>query len=335
MIHRNEEAVDILETACNMLDWHVFACYGINTDGVCTCNCGTECSSPGKHPATPNGFKDAVSHQDAVRHIRLFGNDRNVAIACQRSRILVVDIDPRNCGHLSFESLKQLTNLPDLDTVEALTGNYFVDGIHIRGRHLYFEVPENASFVTQLPAFRGIDFKHNGYVIAPPSMHFTGVSYEWVDGHSPEEIQLLPLPEALASLLKTVEYPNRSLQESVSPEKLDALNAQPFGDTARTALSNLVDEIRTTQEGQRNNQTFKSAAKVASWAAAGSVPLGEALDEVAQASIETGLSQKEVIDTIIRAVPYGFADPQVAYSYEPWMDQVAKSLSNRRGPSLH
>lgn len=334
MTHTHEEAVEILETACNMLDWHVFPCYGISNSGTCTCPMGSECASPGKHPASPNGFKDAVSHQDAARHIRLYGNDRNVGISCRPSRILVVDIDPRHGGHLSFESLRQLTHLPELNTVEALTGNYFVDDIYMRGRHIYFEVPDNASYVTKLPEFPGIDFKHNGYVIAPPSIHFTGITYEWVAGHSPEELPIQPLPSELASLLNTEDRPNRTIQASMSPQELEALNSQPFGATARTALTELVEEIRATPEGQRNNQTFKSAAKVASWAAAGSVPFSESLNEVAQACIETGLSEKEVIDTIVRAVPYGLSNPREAHTFEPWMYEVAKSLSPQGGSTL-
>lgn len=334
MIRTEEESVEILETACNILDWHVFACYGINSSGVCNCAAGAECRNPGKHPATPNGFKDAVSYQDAARHIRLYGNERNVGIACKPSCILVLDIDPRHCGHLSFESLRQLTHLPDLNTVEALTGNYLVDGMYVRGRHLYFEVPADSTFLSKLPEFPGIDFKHNGYVITPPSIHVTGVSYEWVEGRSPEDIPLQPLPAELASLLKTEAHTSYSSFGPISPEKLEALNAQTYAPTARTALSNLVDEIRATPKGDRNNQTFRSATKVASWAAAGSVPFSEALDEVAQACIDTGLSSQEVIGTIIRAVPHGFSNPQMASAFEPWMYDVAMSLSNQEGPSI-
>lgn len=51
----------------------------------------------------------------------LYGPRRNVGIACKISNILVIDIDPRNGGHHSFEQLKELTQLPTIDTVEALT----------------------------------------------------------------------------------------------------------------------------------------------------------------------------------------------------------------------
>ena len=73
--------------------------------------------------------------------------------------------------------------------------------------------------------------------------------------------------------------------------------------------------------------------KVASWAAAGTVPLSEALNAVTAACIETGLSEQEVVQTVIRAVPYGLANPQQAYAYEPWMDEVARGLSGAGGGS--
>lgn len=327
MIKTSNQAIDVLEAACNLLDWHVFACYGIENSWTCNCRVGSACTNPGKHPANKNGFKEAVSHQDAVKHIMFYGPRRNVGIACKISNILVIDIDPRNGGHHSFEQLKELTQLPTIDTVEALTGNYLVDGIFLRGRHVYFQVPKNYSFVTNLKAFPGIDFKHNGYVVAPPSMHATGVSYEWVEGRSPEEIPLHPLPHALMELLAVEEYPNRSLQESITQDEFDALNEQNFGPTAQTALKNLVDELRNTREGSRNNQTFLAAVTVASWAAGGTVPLSESLDAVVEAAMETGLPAQEVIDTVVRAIPRGLANPQQAWAFEPWMEEAARAMA--------
>ena len=45
--------------------WPVFPCHGI-AGGRCTCG-KADCSSPGKHPATAHGWKDASSDEQVIR----------------------------------------------------------------------------------------------------------------------------------------------------------------------------------------------------------------------------------------------------------------------------
>ena len=44
------------------LGWPVFPLYSANCDGECTCG-NDQCSSPGKHPMTSHGLKDASTDE--------------------------------------------------------------------------------------------------------------------------------------------------------------------------------------------------------------------------------------------------------------------------------
>src|SRR4029453_17561451 len=102
------------------------------------------------------------------------------------SDLVVVDVDPRHGGDESLEKLERehgaLTK-----TVECRTGG--------GGRHLYFTHP--GGFIgNKVGLAPGIDIRADGgYVVAPPSLHASGVRYAWVAGRAPESIGIAPLPD--------------------------------------------------------------------------------------------------------------------------------------------
>jgi len=115
--------------------------------------------------------------------------DANVAIVTgEVSAIVVLDVDERHGGALSLAELDiELGPIPS--TVEVATGG--------GGRHLYFRHPGGR--VSNRVGLRpGIDLRGDGgCVVAPPSVHPSGGRYAWVLGHSPEEVELAPLPSWL------------------------------------------------------------------------------------------------------------------------------------------
>jgi len=136
------------------------------------CSCGKrDCHSPGKHPLTPRGFKDASTDEAQVIEWWTTHPFANIGIPTgEASEFLVVDCDPRHGGPAERgELIQQFGPIPD--TAEVITGG--------GGRHFYFRygggaVPKNLA--------EGIDLKGDGgYVVAPPSMHASGKRYE-VDG---------------------------------------------------------------------------------------------------------------------------------------------------------
>ena len=104
------------------------------------------------------------------------------------SNLVVLDIDVRNGGEVSFDRLSQVHG-PVPETVESRTGG--------GGRHLYFRHPgtecrNRAGFEP------GLDIRGDGgVIIVPPSIHPSGKPYVWRKGHAPGEIPIAHLPDWL------------------------------------------------------------------------------------------------------------------------------------------
>ncbi len=96
------------------------------------------------------------------------------------SKLMVVDIDPRNGGNESFEALIAKHG-PLPRTAEQFTGG--------GGRHIVFRHP-GVKLARELAP--GIDLKaEGGYIIAAPSIHESGKRYVW-DGMQGEAALLSP-----------------------------------------------------------------------------------------------------------------------------------------------
>ena len=140
----------------------VFPCHGI-VDGRCTCG-RPDCGSPGKHPRTAHGVKDATTNQAQIARWGELWLNSNVGIATgAASGLVVIDVD----GPAGEAALREL-NLLLPETAEVKTG---------RGRHLYYAAPGGAPSKTFGPT---LSVRGDGlYVIAPPSLHISGRRYEW------------------------------------------------------------------------------------------------------------------------------------------------------------
>lgn len=167
--------------------WRVFPVYEIRARGT-QCACGKKsCASPGKHPRTPNGCKDASADADAVRAWWRRWPDASIAIATGAG-LAVVDVDPAHGGNDTMEDLRRaLGKLPD--SVEVLTGG--------GGRHVYLAVDPSTPIrcsAGQLGV--GVDIRGDGgYVVAPPSLHVSGRRYAWEASSDPADgIEIAPLP---------------------------------------------------------------------------------------------------------------------------------------------
>ncbi len=173
------------------------------------CTCGkSDCSSPGKHPTTANGVKDASGDEADIRRWFSNGIAFNIGIATgSASGLVVLDIDPKNGGD---ESIKQFTIPP---TLEVVTGS--------GGKHFYFALPENTEIRnSQGKLAAGIDVRgENGYVVAPPSIHASGNEYRWaVD---PRAVRPVPWPKELRienAKLRNEDLPATKQDDEIIPE---------------------------------------------------------------------------------------------------------------------
>jgi uncharacterized protein YdaU (DUF1376 family) len=205
--------------------WQVFPLHGIISTG-CTCG-SSRCDSPGKHPRSRHGMKDATTDQSQIRKWWNQWPDANIGVRTgSESNLAVIDIDnaAEKNGQSNFDDLVALHGeIPPTLTVR--TG---------RGEHLYFQCPGTSVKCSASRLAAGVDVRADGgYVVAPPSMHISGRRYEWEN----ESCSVADLPEWLLSLLQ-----DRSIKSAGADE--GAENGETDG----------------IQEGMRNDSLFRMAS---------------------------------------------------------------------------
>ncbi len=196
--------------------WKILPCYGI-IGGRCTCgSTHPEPKDVGKHPSIPEWNTRSTSDLEVVSNWWANSPDNNIGVHCQASGFFVIDIDPRAGGPDSFEKFESLVEGALPPTVEAITGNYSYKGGEARGRHLFYRCDDNEALVGNLnkSGLKGIDIKHNGYVLIAPSRHASGNCYEWVPGKAPWEIEMAQAPEELMAVLRKRARRTTSLGEA-------------------------------------------------------------------------------------------------------------------------
>ena len=140
--------------------------YGIGEDGFCTCRKGEDCPSPGKHPRTKNGVKDASIDRDQITAWWRQWRDANIGWRMGQnghgSKVLVtVDID-LPAGPDSVETLYDEGKLfPPTLTQHTGSG----------GAHYVYEVPGNQPVPNVVGLREGIDIKgDDAYIVVAPSV---------------------------------------------------------------------------------------------------------------------------------------------------------------------
>jgi hypothetical protein len=171
-----------------------------------------------KHPAVKNWQN--VATDDLVQVFQWWeGPHRgaNVALVCNPSDLVVLDVDPRNGGDDTFaEAERALGRLPH--TVSAVTGG--------GGAHYYFIHPGGP---LRGKLGDGLDVKDHGYVLLSPSVHpDTGRPYEW-DEH-PDETEVAHLPRDWVDALEVTmrRMPERDPSAPASNDPLRRIPAAQY-----------------------------------------------------------------------------------------------------------
>lgn len=152
-----------------------------------------------KEPLTTNGFKDATTDPAKINAWLSQWPNANWAIATGPSGLLVIDVDPKNGGDVSWNELVDVHGPSLVDSVRVRTGG---DGLHV-----YFQRPpanghgDLGNTVSHIAP--GIDTRGaGGYVVAPPSIHPNGKPYTWATDHAFNDVDVKPLPKPLLELLQ-------------------------------------------------------------------------------------------------------------------------------------
>lgn len=210
------------------LGWHVFPCHHIEAG---RCSCGDDkCTSPGKHPRTRNGVKDATNDLNTIRAWWQQYPNANWALACGRvSDVVVIDIDPRKGGFESFEDYEQGRR------DEGSFGKTLISNTGGGGRHIFLKYPEDVTVGNRVNWLPGVDIRSdNGYVILPQGTHITGGVYEWA---------------------------NWGTSVSVAPNDFIKSVANGTGGLSFSSLGNTDDLLESLEEGSRDDTIFRLACR--------------------------------------------------------------------------
>lgn len=150
---------------------------------------------------TPRDFNwPKVAYESAAIVRECIASNCNVGVRLRADQ-LVLDVDPRNGGDVSFKKLCATIGLDPCLYPTVNTGG--------GGQHLHMTKPAGLVIVGTHPDYPGVEFKSVGcQVVAASSIHpDTLRHYEWdpfID------VRLAEAPEAPAALLELVERPERN-----------------------------------------------------------------------------------------------------------------------------
>ena len=221
-----------------------------------------------KEPATAHGFQDASTDPAAVDGWWCRWPEANIGVDCGRTGIYVIDLDGPD-GAATWRELSQRNDCPVTLTVATA-----------HGHHLWYRSPAGQRMPNTAKRLGpGIDTRGaGGYVLAPPSVHPTGVLYEWRHRH--------PIADLPAWVAHRVNPP---------PLPLPRIPARTGGDAGQK-LAALADHVTAQGEGRRNDVLF--------WAACRAVEEGNTagLAQLVNAAVTAGLPHAEACRTVSSAV---------------------------------
>jgi len=238
------------------------------------------CWAKDKTPATPRGFYDATF--DSGRWRAWFADERlSIGLPTGApSRVVVMDIDPRNGGDASLAALVARHG-PVPDTVQSFTGG--------GGQHFFFRMTR------PMGGFKladGIDIKATGgYVVVPPSKHPSGRRYAWM--RAPDETALADVPAWLCAEVR--DRPSEPIRlEARSRESGDARMRRFFIAVA----GRICDRMMGMREGARNDYLNRAAFGIGQFAHVAPGDAQWALDRLRACAIDAGLNPREIDKTI-------------------------------------
>jgi hypothetical protein len=235
IVEKDENKSPLVVAALGYADrgWRVIPLHTIDNE-ACTCE-SPGCTSPAKHPLTPNGVHGATTDRATITIWWSEAEIANVGIATGDG-LLVLDIDAKHDGLASLAELEtQQGPLPITPTVATGGG----------GKHFYFRLPDGVKVGNRAGIAPGIDVRGDGgYVVAPPSLHASGQYYEWLV--SPDDTPLAEAPEWLlvklgvrgANATPSLSVAGKSdgVKLTMQPASVDLRNHPGVGEGERNAM---------------------------------------------------------------------------------------------------
>ena len=174
------------------LGWKIVRLHGVTADGECTCFKKNKCPTPGKHPFYNDWQNNASDNEEVILGWYEDQPNTNIGLLLgPKSGVIDVELD----GEDAREAWTSL-GLGEIYTPTYTSG---------RGPHRLFKWQDGLP-TQAVKKVMGIEIRlgnggRAGQSVIPPSRHATGTKYAWVNGLSPEDVEVAPLPEKLLRLL--------------------------------------------------------------------------------------------------------------------------------------
>lgn len=286
--------------------WPIFPCHSMRTVTAegdswvehwgCTCN-RPDCGSPGKHPRTKQGVKDATSDMGQVALWWQDNPTANIGLATGKpSGAYVVDLDGDE-GYGTWEA--HCARHGDVQTLMAHTGG--------GGLHLFFTMPTQLDLGnTAKKLGPGIDTRGTGgYVLLAPSNHASGQRYAWLNGLPPA-----PIPQWIVDELRGHEH-RLQMPKGMVGAPADRFRAETDDRLGMRIVQEECQAVASTGEGGRNHALFRAAANLGGLVAGGELTAGTVVDCLRDAGGSCGLPAWEVERTIKSGLTAGMQSPRI------------------------
>ncbi len=268
------------------------------------CSCGHDCASPAKHPIAllvPHGLHDATCDPDLIRQWWQRFPDANIGVRTgPESNLLVIDIDHDKSGFHSYARLEAQNDAFPL-TRESATGG---DGVH-----LLFSWPKDTVINNSAGKLgAGIDIRgRNGYIVAPPSVHISGKSYQWAEGTR----KIQPPPAWLVELLtKPTEPPPPAPRRRRAPLPFQG-RPQPGQHYVEQAVNRECAQLVQVPAGQRHVELTKSASRIGTLLhLIGDTEADQVRDTLVEAGLVMGLPETEARKIVDDQFAWGRQHPR-------------------------
>lgn len=165
------------------LGWGVIPLHWIRDDGSCSCG-RVDCESEGKHPLGEHGASEPMLDPELVAKQWDETPNANIGLVARASRKLIVDLD-------SVQARERFEAICDLDTFQAIqSAPISKTG---KGWHIVFEDPSgDYGPSVGKDDDHGIDIRAGvSYIVAPPSIHKSGIEYKWIQNQPPSEAPIV------------------------------------------------------------------------------------------------------------------------------------------------
>lgn len=259
--------------------WRLLPVHPIAFDG--SCGCGGDCAAAGKHPRLPAWQKHASADPADVREWWNRG-DAGVGVATgAESGVVVIDLDPRHGGDVSFADLLRERG-ERIETLRVATGG--------GGYHLYFKAPEQR-IGNRAGVLPGVDVRgEGGFVVGPGSPHASGTNYR-ID----RDIEPIEMPGWLIDLC-TLRTPATAVDRQQSPPVAD-IDARERR-YALAALDNASRRLSSAAEGGRHDAAVREAYGIGGFVGSGLLSEGVARAALVEAAMACGLGEAEAAKVV-------------------------------------